>query len=251
VDDEVFKALGDPTRRRLLDALFEREGQSLGELGSGLSMTRPGVAKHIAILEAAGLVVSRREGRRKLHHLNPVPIRLIHDRWIGKFSEALVGHLAGLKRSLEAQTMSELKLVFEVFIQATPERVWSALTDNELIPAWAHSLVVTGDWEVGGKLLWKLPDGRVATESEIIELTPPNRLVCSTRQVYMPEMAAEPPYKLSWEIDAVGKSASRVRVTSWDFATEGANYKLVKGGQRAMLDTLKTLLETGQPLVLT
>ena len=250
-DDEVFRALADPTRRRLLDALYEREGQSLGELTAGLRMTRPGVAKHLGILEAAGLVVTRRQGRLKLHHLNPVPIRLIHDRWIGKFSELLVGQLAGLKQALEEQNrVSELKLVFEVFIQAVPDRVWAALTDNEFVPRWAHNLTVSGDWEPGGKLVWKLPDGRVATESELIELSPPHRLVCWTRQVYTPELAAEPPYKLTWEIEAVGATASRVRVTSSDFAADGANHKLVKGGQRAMLDTLKTLLETGSPLVL-
>jgi DNA-binding transcriptional ArsR family regulator len=100
-DDLVFRALADPTRRHLLDRLFERDGRTLTELESDLDMTRFGVMKHLRVLEAAGLVVSRREGREKLHHLNPVPIRLIHDRWIDKYTERHVSALAHLKKELE------------------------------------------------------------------------------------------------------------------------------------------------------
>src|SRR5438309_10640632 len=100
-DDLVFRALADPTRRHLLDRLFERDGRTLTELESDLDMTRFGVMKHLRVLEAAGLVVSRREGREKLHHLNPVPIRLIHDRWIDKYTAHRVAALADLKHKLE------------------------------------------------------------------------------------------------------------------------------------------------------
>lgn len=100
-DDRVFKALGDRTRRHLLDRLFEREGRTLTELESELEMTRFGVMKHLRVLEEAGLVVTRRSGRKKLHFLNPVPIRLIHDRWIDKYTERRVSALAELKSTLE------------------------------------------------------------------------------------------------------------------------------------------------------
>jgi len=100
-DDRVFKALGDPTRRFLLDLLFERDGRTLTELESGLDMTRFGAMKHLRVLEDAGLVVTVRSGREKLHYLNPVPIRLIHDRWIDKFRERQVSALADLKQQLE------------------------------------------------------------------------------------------------------------------------------------------------------
>ena len=100
-DDLVFKALADPTRRFLLDQLFTRDGRTLTELESELEMTRFGVMKHLRVLEAAGLVVTRKEGREKLHFLNPVPIRLIHDRWIDKFTERRVSALTDLKRQLE------------------------------------------------------------------------------------------------------------------------------------------------------
>ncbi len=100
-DDQVFRALADPTRRHLLDKLFERDGRTLTELESELEMTRFGVMKHLRVLEQAGLVVHQRSGREKLHYLNPVPIRLIHDRWIDKFSESRVSALAELKHRLE------------------------------------------------------------------------------------------------------------------------------------------------------
>ncbi len=97
----VFKALADPTRRLLLDLLFEREGRTLSELESGIDMTRFGVMKHLRLLEEAGLVVSQKRGREKLHFLNPVPIRLIHDRWIDKYTERRVSALTDLKQQLE------------------------------------------------------------------------------------------------------------------------------------------------------
>jgi len=100
-DDRIFKALADPTRRHLLDRLFERDGRTLTELESELEMTRFGVMKHLRVLEDAGLVVSRKQGREKLHYLNPVPIRLIHDRWIDKYTEHRVAALADLKNELE------------------------------------------------------------------------------------------------------------------------------------------------------
>jgi DNA-binding transcriptional ArsR family regulator len=104
VDDNlVFKALADPTRRFLLDLLFEREGRTLTELVSQVDMTRIGVMKHLRLLEDAGLVVARRSGREKLHFLNPVPIRLIHDRWIDKYTERHASALASLKTDLEAR----------------------------------------------------------------------------------------------------------------------------------------------------
>jgi DNA-binding transcriptional ArsR family regulator len=100
-DDQVFKALADPTRRLLLDRLFARDGRTLTELESDVPMTRFGVAKHLRVLEQAGLVVTRRSGREKLHFLNPVPIRLIHDRWIDKYTEGPASMLADLKNALE------------------------------------------------------------------------------------------------------------------------------------------------------
>src|SRR6266498_5074444 len=120
-EGEVFRALADANRRTLLDRLFGHDGQALGELETALpGMTRFGVMKHLRVLEQANLVTTRRDGRRKLHFLNPVPIRLIHDRWISKYAEPWVGGIANLKRHLEAPAMSAAKHVYEIYIRTTP-----------------------------------------------------------------------------------------------------------------------------------
>src|ERR1700739_2891462 len=127
--DAVFRALADPTRRTLLDELFKQDGQTLSALEERLPMTRFGVMKHLKLLEEAGLVVTRRRGREKLHFLNPIPIRLIHDRWVSKYTEPWVATLTNLKHTLEDKTMEK---VFEIYIKTTPERLWKALTDPEM-----------------------------------------------------------------------------------------------------------------------
>src|SRR6201985_2662391 len=103
--DEVFRALADPTRRSLLDELFRADGQTLSALEERLPMTRFGVMKHLKVLEDAGLVVTKRRGREKLHFLNPIPIRLVHDRWVSKYAEPWAASLTGLKREMENRTM--------------------------------------------------------------------------------------------------------------------------------------------------
>src|SRR5512140_474971 len=123
--DDVFRALADPTRRSLLDELFREDGQTLSSLDGHFSMTRFGVMKHLKVLEEAGLVVTKKQGREKLHYLNPVPIRLVHDRWVSKYAEPWAAGLVGLKRELEDQ----MEKVFEIYIRTTPERLWEAITD--------------------------------------------------------------------------------------------------------------------------
>src|SRR2546429_3257970 len=112
----VFRALAAPARRRLLDELFKKDAQTLSALERRLPMTRFGVMKHLRVLEAAGLVVARKRGREKLHYLNPVPIRLIHDRWVSKYAEPWAAGLSELKQRLEDRTMEK---VFEIYIKTT------------------------------------------------------------------------------------------------------------------------------------
>ena len=126
--DDVFRALADPTRRDLLDRLFEEDGQTLRALAADYPMTRIGVMKHLQILEDARLVVTRRHGREKLHFLNPIPIRLVHDRWVSKYAEPWAAVLSDIKQELE-RTMEK---VFEIYIRTTPERLWEVITDSEL-----------------------------------------------------------------------------------------------------------------------
>src|ERR1022692_2273013 len=146
--DGVFRALADPTRRSLLDELFLRDGQTLGELEGRFDMTRFGVMKHLKVLEEAGLVVTRRHGREKLHFLNAVPIRLVHDRWVSKYTEPWVALLSDLKHKLENKTMEK---VFEIYIKTTPERLWKAITDTEMRRKYNFGAIVNSDWTPGSR----------------------------------------------------------------------------------------------------
>src|ERR1700689_4384570 len=126
--DAVFRALADPTRRSLLDELFREDGQTLSALEARFDITRFGVMKHLKLLEEAGLVVPRRRGRETLHFLNPVPIRLVHDRWVSKYAEPWAATLSDLKQRLE----SPMEKIFEIYIRTTPELLWTAITDPEI-----------------------------------------------------------------------------------------------------------------------
>src|ERR1700676_1322610 len=146
--DDVFRALADPTRRSLLDELFRADGQTLSALERRLPMTRFGVMKHLKLLEEAGLVVTRRRGREKLHFLNAIPIRLIHDRWVSKYTEPWVSALTDLKHRLENKTMTK---IFEIYIKTTPERLWKAITDTEMRRKYNFGAVVSSDWTRGSR----------------------------------------------------------------------------------------------------
>src|SRR5919204_4833014 len=151
--DEVFRALADPTRRSLLDELFKEDGQTLSALEQRLPMTRFGVMKHLKVLEEAGLVTTRRRGREKLHFLNPVPIRLVHDRWVSKYAEPWAATLSGLKRRLE-DTMEK---VFEIYIKTTPERLWEAITDPKLRAKYTFGVETHSDWTPGSSYTAGVP----------------------------------------------------------------------------------------------
>src|SRR6186713_11780 len=161
--DEVFRALADPTRRSLLDELFREDGQTLSVLEARLPMTRIGVMKHLRVLEDAGLVVTRRQGREKLHHLNPVPIRLVHDRWVSKYAEPWAAGLSGLKqeleRGMEPKTMEPktmepktMEKVFEIYVKTTPERLWDAITDPATRAKYNFGAGAQSDWTAGSRV---------------------------------------------------------------------------------------------------
>jgi uncharacterized protein YndB with AHSA1/START domain/DNA-binding transcriptional ArsR family regulator len=245
--DAVFKALADPTRRGLLDALFQRDGQTLGALGRRLSMTRFGVMKHLRVLEDAGLVVAKRRGREKLHFLNPVPIRLIHDRWIDKYTEPWAAMLSGLKDELEGGPMEK---VFEIYIKTTPERLWQAITDPTMRAKYTFGVGVYSDFTPGSSYQSRATDATVApgmaiAEGENLEVSPPRRLVQSFRAQWSDEVKREGTSRVTWEIEPVGDSC-RLTVTH-DQLREGANAELY-GGWPMVLSGLKTLLETGELL---
>jgi uncharacterized protein YndB with AHSA1/START domain/DNA-binding transcriptional ArsR family regulator len=247
-DDDVFKALADPSRRLLLDSLFARDGQTLGELTARLpAMTRFGVMKHLRLLEGAGLVVSRKVGREKLHYLNPVPIRLMHDRWIGKYAEPWVGALAELKVDLEGARMERPRHVFQVYIRTQPDQLWQAITDPEFTQRFFFQTRVEAEWRAGAPLRYWMRDGQLAVEGEVLESDPPRRLVTTWAFRHDPEEAADPPSRVTWEIEPQGEMC-RLTLVHDDFATETQTFKSVGGGWPLVLSSLKSLLETGEPL---
>lgn len=249
--DAVFKALADPTRRALLDRLRARDGQSLGELQEGLAMTRFGVMKHLGVLEEAGLVVAHRAGRRKLHYLNPVPIRAIHDRWIGRYREPWVRALLDLKSELEEETVSDPAAappahVFRTWIRTTPERLWAAITDPEVTTRYFHGTLVASDWTPGAPMTYRYEDGREVVRGEVIDADPPHRLVV-TWSFTAPRFEDDPPSRVTWEIEPQG-DVCRLTVTHDAFEARTATFHSVGEGWPAILSSMKSLLETGEPL---
>ena len=240
--DAVFRALADPTRRTLLDELFREDGQTLSALQGRLPMTRFGVMKHLKQLEEAGLVVTRRRGREKLHFLNAVPIRLVHDRWVSKYAESWAAGLSGLKNKLE----EPMEKVFEIYIKTTPERLWKAITDSEIRSKYNFGAVIKSDWTPGSRYEQGHPNGKqLLGEGENLEVVPPRRLVQSMRALWGDDVKSEGTSRITWEIEPVGDSC-RLTVTH-DQLREGANDQLY-GGWPMILSGLKTYLETGELL---
>jgi uncharacterized protein YndB with AHSA1/START domain/DNA-binding transcriptional ArsR family regulator len=241
--DEVFKALADPTRRSLLDELFQEDGQTLSTLEARLPMTRYGVMKHLRVLEGANLVTTKRRGREKLHFLNPVPIRLVHDRWVSKYAEPWAATLSGLKHRLEDRPMEK---VFEIYIKTTPERLWEAITDSEMRQKYTFGVGVSSDWKAGsGYEAVHEGAGIRISEGENLEVDAPRRLVQSFNALWSDDVQNEGTSRVTWDIEPVGDSC-RLTVTH-DELREGANDE-VYGGWPMILSGLKTLLETGELL---
>jgi uncharacterized protein YndB with AHSA1/START domain len=241
--DEVFKALADSTRRGLLDELYREDGQTLGALEQRLPMTRFGVMKHLRVLEEAGLITTKRRGREKLHFLNPVPIRLVHDRWVSKYAEPWAATLTGLKNRIEA---AEMEKVFEIYIKTSPERLWEAITDSEMRSQYTFGVGVSTDWTPGSHYeAVHSRAGMAISSGENLEVDPPRRLVQSFNALWSEDVKSEGTSRVTWEIEPVGDSC-RLTVTH-DQMREGANSEIY-GGWPMILSGLKTLLETGEKL---
>jgi uncharacterized protein YndB with AHSA1/START domain/DNA-binding transcriptional ArsR family regulator len=258
--DAVFKALSDPTRRGLLDELFTQDGQTLSALEGRLAMTRFGVMKHLRVLEEAGLVTTRRRGREKLHFLNPVPIRLVHDRWVSKYAEPWAAALTGIKRDLEEETMDAADVphrvplspapdggamaVFEIYIKTTPERLWEAITDPALRARYSFGVETHSDWTAGSTYRASVPGLDIAA-GENLEVDPPRRLVQTFTALWSDEVRAAGASRVTWEIHPVGDSCQLTVIH--DRLPQDANPELY-GGWPMILSGLKTLLETGESL---
>ncbi|OAH09807.1 ArsR/SmtB family transcription factor [Streptomyces jeddahensis] len=258
--DEVFRALADPSRRRLLDSLNACNGQSLRELCAGLSMARQSVSKHLAVLEAANLVTTVRRGREKLHYLNAEPINAIAERWIGQYDHERVRALADLKRALEQEPMTSNEFVYTTYINTTPERLWQALTD----PAFTRrywGVAFETDWAPGSAMVWEQGGEKTADPAQVVLESEPGRRLSYTWHTFTPEWAkaagvsddvlarvsAERRSKVTFEIEPLGQMV-RLTVVHDGFDPGSTVLDMIRGGWPALLSSLKTLLETGEAL---
>jgi uncharacterized protein YndB with AHSA1/START domain/DNA-binding transcriptional ArsR family regulator len=247
VDDPVFKALADPTRRTLLDRLRARNGQTLGELIEPLTMARQSATQHLDVLQAANLVTTVRNGREKLHYLNPVPLWDMQERWIERFEPPRLHTLHTIKRAAEEEPMwKPPNYVYVTYIESTPEKVWRALTDPDLTAEyWGHSNV--SDWQVGSGWEHQRTDGTGTADvvGTVLESVAPTRLVCTWVDPGE-EQKADGPSTVSFDIEPYG-GIVRLTVTHENLPDE-ANRDLAASGWAAVMSNLKSLIETGHTL---
>ncbi len=260
--DEVFRALSDPSRRRLLDSLNSRNGQTLRELCAGLDMARQSVSKHLAVLEDANLVTTIRRGREKLHYLNAAPINDIADRWINRYDRQRVDALSDLRKALEATIMDKPEFVYTAYIRTTPEQLWRRLTD----PAFTRGywgLALESDWKVGSTMTVKLDAGDVtiADPAQVVLESDPYRRLSYTWHTFTPAwaaaygiseenratFAAEPRSKVTFELEQQGDYV-RLTVVHDGFEPGSAVLSGISQGWPLLLSSLKSLLETGAAL---
>jgi uncharacterized protein YndB with AHSA1/START domain/DNA-binding transcriptional ArsR family regulator len=248
--EAIFKALGDQTRRQLLDRLRQRDGQTLTELESTLGMTRFGVMKHLGILEAASLIVTRKQGRFKYHYLNAAPLQQVVDRWIEPLTrQPLARALMDMKNELEGgrkmETMTETKpdFMMETFIRTTPEDLWKALTDGKLTQQYHFmSAAVEGDFAAPGKYRFVTPEGSVMLSGEILATNRPHFLELT----FTPGWGAPNPKtsRHSYVIEQVGE-LTKLTILHYELPESQVG---VREGWAKILASLKSFLETGQGL---
>lgn len=248
-EDEVFKALADPNRRRVLDLVKARPGLTVSQLTGSFDFTRYALMKHLRVLEAAGLIVPRRAGRKKELYLNAIPIQTIYDRWISKFSALWASSLTNLKYRLEKEeTMSSPspKQVYVLYIRTSADKLWNAITDPELTRQYFHSTEVKSDFRKGSTIDYMLTgdDGktRSAVTGDIVEVEPMRRLVHS----FGFPSNEDPPSTVTYEMEEMGDV---VKLTlTHEFESEDDTFRGTRDGWPPILSGLKTLLETGEPL---
>lgn len=243
--NKVFKALADPTRRLLLDRLFSDNGQSLGELCHTLDMSRQAVTQHLAVLEEANLISTTRQGRSKLHFLNPVALEEIRERWINKYEVPRLEALGAVKKYAEEAMTDKPSFVYVTYIASTPDNVWEALTNADATAHyWGHSNV--SDWQPGSTWEHRRTDGSAIADvtGEVVESVPPKRLVMTWAHPDGP--ADSEASRVSFEIEQHG-AIVRLTVTHTDLA-DAAAHDDVSGGWAAVLSNLKSYLETGKTL---
>ncbi len=246
--DEVFKALSDPTRRKILDLLRRQDGLTLGSIEQEFSdMTRFGVMKHLKILEQALLVVTHKNGRFKYHYLNVVPIQHIAERWISAFAAPWAQTMTRLQTTLErTPVMSKPKQIFVSIIKTTPSKLWAALTDPEHTQQYYYGGRFEGTLKPGEAYRYAFDEENALVSGEILELEKDKKLVMSFSGHWMPDMENDAPSRVTYTIQQEGEFC-RLTMIHDDFDGETATYLNTSGGWPGILSGLKTYLETGKP----
>jgi uncharacterized protein YndB with AHSA1/START domain/DNA-binding transcriptional ArsR family regulator len=260
--DNVFRALADPSRRRLLDSLNGRNGQTLRELCAGLDMARQSVSKHLAVLEAANLITTVRRGREKLHYLNAAPINEIGERWITRYERGRVEALADLKRALEdGGPVENPTFVYTTYIKTTPERLWQALTEPSFTRRYWFGVTFETDWRPGSAMAWDHAGVVTDDPEQVVLEAEPYRRLSFTWHAVTPELAealdftddvrdrlqAEPRSRATFELEPLGDLV-KLTVVHDRFGPDSVMAGMVGRGWPRVLSGLKTLLETGEPL---
>ena len=242
--DAIFKALSDPTRRALLDALRRQDGQTLTELEAGMGMTRFGVMKHLGVLEDANLVVTRKVGRFKHHYLNAAPIQELADRWIAPYAKPLARFAVDLKRQLEDNLpMADAPdFIVVTYIRTSPAALWDAIVNPEMTRQYYYGGRVQPDLRVGGRFYYLDPDGEMNLDGEVLELEPHKKLVTTFKPQWAPDGSKVT--RVMYEIEAMGEMC-KLTLTHFEAAAAMAG---AEEGWPLVLAGLKTLLETGKPL---
>lgn len=245
----MFKAIGDPSRRLLLDALFREDGQTLRSLHEHLSeMTRQGVMSHLAVLEEAGLITTRRVGREKHHYLNPVPIRLIHDRWIGKYREPTAAAIAAVKATTEGGSMTERPAhVYVAHIRGTADAVWTAITDGDQTVRYYYGTRVESTWEPGDPVRYTYPDGTLVADGEVIAVEANRRLEMTFHAHWDEQLDEEGPVREVWLLEE-DDGVTVLTVETWGMEPGSKTYDDFTGGLPYIISGLKSLVETGEAL---
>ncbi|WP_027345469.1 ArsR/SmtB family transcription factor [Hamadaea tsunoensis] len=253
--DEVFKALADESRRRLLDRLNAANGQTLRELCAELDMARQSVSKHLAVLESANLITTVWRGREKFHYLNAEPINAIADRWIRQYDRGRVQALADLKSALESHAMPNDAFVYTTYIDTTPELLWRALTDPAFTGRY-WGATFDSDWTAGSPMTWHYAGATMADPAQVVLESEPYKRLAFTWHAITPEfaqavggdpeeiarMAAEPRSRVSFEIEQTDDGV-RLTVVHDGFEPGSAIREGISGGWPQLLSKLKTLLE--------